>query len=90
MNFPSASGERLLKRYEERLLRDMLSPQWVLAVGDPPPILRVPVEILVHIVNLLTEREAREKVDVRSIGSLRWYFSFLVDKRYHRTDESAV
>lgn len=85
------TGQHLLKRYEERLLEDMSSPQWILAVGDPPPILRLPVEILVHIVNMLTEKEAQERIDLKSVLSLRWYLaSSLTNLFVVRTDKSAA
>lgn len=58
------------KRYEERLLEDMASPSWQLSVGDAPPILRLPWELLADIVEILVGDRGRD--DMKAVRSLRW------------------
>jgi len=58
------------KRYEERLLEDMASPFWQLAVGDAPPILQLPWELLAYIVEILVGDRGGE--NMKAVRSLRW------------------
>lgn len=58
------------KRYEERLLDDMASPSWLLSVGDAPPILQLPWELLAYIVEILVGDRAGD--NMKAVRSLRW------------------
>jgi len=67
---PEILGMQARKRYEERLVEDMASPFWQLSVGDAPPILRLPWELLVYIVEILVGDRAHD--DMKAVRSLRW------------------
>jgi len=59
------------KRYEETLLEDMVSPFWQLSIGDAPPILRLPWELLAYIAETLVGD--RRGDNMKAVRSLRWY-----------------